>query len=121
MFVLLYTFDEIGGNGAKVYQCIACGSFITRSDQIVPIGGTNRHLFVNPAGVECDFHTFLSCPGALAVGEATEIHTWFSGYMWRMAFCRECSQHLGWHYEAIFKSKRPLEFWGIMVSHVKSH
>lgn len=120
MVILPYTLDGIGGNGAKVYQCVACGSLITHSDQLVLIGGTNRHLFVNPAGLECDFQTFQSCPGAVAVGEGIEVHTWFSGYMWRMAFCRRCSQHLGWYYEAILKSKRPWEFWGIIVSHVRS-
>jgi hypothetical protein len=37
-----------------------------------------------------------------------------------MAFCRQCGQHLGWYYEAILKSARPLEFWGILVPQVKS-
>jgi hypothetical protein len=120
MFILLSPFDGIGGNGAKAYQCIACGTLITHSDRLILIGGTNRHLFVNPAGMECDFYTFQSSPGAIAVGGATEVHTWFSGYAWRMAFCRQCGQHLGWYYEAILKSKRPGGFWGIIVSHVIS-
>ncbi|UCF57267.1 MAG: hypothetical protein JSW15_01975 [Deltaproteobacteria bacterium] len=120
MFILFSALEKIGGNGAKAYQCASCGGLITHSDRLILVGGTNRHLFVNPAGVECDFHTFYSCPGAIAVGEATEAHTWFSGYTWRMAFCRQCGQHLGWYYEAVFKSERPEEFWGILVSHVIS-
>jgi hypothetical protein len=120
MFILFYTLDGIGGNGAKAYQCVACDSLITHSDQLIPISGMIRHLFVNPAGTECDIHTFQSCPGAIALGEATEVHTWFSGYRWRMAFCRQCGQQLGWYYEAILKSARPLEFWGILVPQVKS-
>ena len=120
MFVLFYTLDGIGGNGAKAYQCVTCGNLITHSDQRVLIGGTDRHLFVNPAGVECDFHTFHVCPGAIAVGEPSELHSWFLGYTWRMAFCRQCGQHLGWYYRAILKSESPGEFWGILVSHVIS-
>jgi len=120
MLILFAALDGIGGNGAKAYQCIACGGLITHSDRLIPVGGTNRHLFVNPAGVECDFHTFYSCPGAAALGQATGEHTWFSGYFWRMAFCRQCGQHLGWYYKGASKTERPREFWGILVSHIIS-
>ena len=120
MFVFLYDFDGIGGNGAKAYQCVSCNSLITYSDRLVPIGGRNRHLFINPAGVECDFHTFHSCPGAIAIGASTEAHTWFPGYTWQMAFCRRCGRHLGWYYQKMGRSKGPGGFWGILVSHVVS-
>ena len=120
MLILLSALEGIGGNGAKAFQCAACGGLITHSDRQVLVGGTNRHIFANPAGVECDFHTFYSCPGAIALGEATEAHSWFSGYTWRMAFCSLCGQHLGWYYEAVLKSDRPGEFWGILGSHLIS-
>jgi cereblon len=84
------------------------------------VGGKNRHFYVNPSGVECDFHTFSSCPGAIALGDPTEAHTWFPGYGWRMAFCCHCGQHLGWQYEAVSTFKRPITFWGILASHVKT-
>ncbi len=110
--------NALGGNGAKVYQCIASGGMITYADRLLRIGTASRHLFINPAGVECDFHTFYSCPGAVAHGPATEAHTWFPGYRWRMAFCRHCGQHLGWHYEAVSAFVRPNQFWGILASHL---
>jgi len=110
--------NEAGGNGAKAFQCSACGSLITHSDRLLVFGGTSRHLFVNPAGVECDFHTFASCQGAIAFGEPTEEHSWFSGYAWRMAFCRHCGQHLGWFYEGVTSSRRPRGFWGLLVSRI---
>jgi len=120
MLTFISALNGVGGNGAKAYYCIGCDGLITHSDRLIVIGGTNRHLFVNPSGVECDFHTFYSCPGAIAVGEATEAYSWFSGYYWRMAFCRHCGQHLGWHYEAVSKYERPLEFWGILAENLKS-
>ncbi|MFH0786971.1 MAG: cereblon family protein [Pseudomonadota bacterium] len=112
--------DRIGGNGARAYQCSACGGLITYSDRLIPIEGTNRHFFVNPAGAELNFHTFQSCPGAISIGEPTEEQTWFSGYYWRMAFCSHCGQHLGWYYEAISRYDRPSEFWGIIVNNLTS-
>jgi hypothetical protein len=119
MFIFQSASDGIGGNGAKAYQCASCGGLITHSDRLLLIEGHDRHLFVNPAGVECDFHTFFSCPGALALDGPTDTHTWFPGYLWRLAFCRHCGQHIGWHYEAVSMFQRPSEFWGILVTHVQ--
>jgi hypothetical protein len=108
----------IGGNGGKVYQCFDCKGFVTYSDRLICIGSSHRHLFVNPAGVECDFLTFSDCPGATAHGDATAAHSWFAGYRWRMAFCRHCAHHLGWYYEAVSLFERPRDFWGILFSHL---
>jgi len=112
--------DKIGGNGSKAYQCVVCGGRVASSDQLLLLGGNSRHLFTNPSGMECDFHTFSSCPGAIALGEATDANTWFAGYNWRFAFCAHCGQHLGWRYESISEVKRPLTFWGILAIHLVS-
>jgi hypothetical protein len=113
-----YSMKGVSGNGAKSFQCLACGALITRSDHLITVGGTNRHVFVNPAGIEFDFKTFNFCTGAMAPGEPTEEHTWFSGYSWRFAFCRRCGQHLGWYYEDVSKVKSLSGFWGILISRV---
>jgi hypothetical protein len=118
MLILFPLLEGAGGNGSKAYQCLTCGSLITYSDRLLSIGGANRHLFVNPVGVECDFYTFSSCPGATPHGAGTEAHTWFPGYRWRLAFCRYCYNHLGWHYEAASSWERPGAFWGILISHL---
>jgi hypothetical protein len=120
MFLPFSVLNGTGGNGAKAYQCCGCGGLVTHSDRLLPIGGKSRHIFQNPAGVECDFHTFSSCPGAVAPGEATEAYSWFPGYRWRLAFCRHCGLHLGWNYEATSTLKRPNLFWGILVSGILS-
>jgi hypothetical protein len=120
MLTFISALDGVSGNGAKSYHCIGCDGLITHSDRLIHIGGTHRHLFVNPLGIECDFYTFSSCSGAIAVGEASEEHSWFSGYSWRMAFCRVCGQHLGWYYESVSRYERPLEFWGILAGSLKT-
>ena len=108
----------IGGNGSKVYRCVACGSVVTHSDRIILVAGNTQHQHVNPEGIECDFYTFSSCPGAIALGEATDAHTWFPGYGWRVALCVNCGLHLGWHYELLSRNQPPMEFWGILIAHV---
>lgn len=107
-----------GGNGEKAFRCVACQAMVTTSDRFQAIGRVTRHRYVNPAGVECDFHTFHSCPGAVWLGDPTLMHTWFPGYGWSMAFCRNCGQHLGWYYRSVSGVERPREFWGILASKI---
>jgi hypothetical protein len=118
MFSLFSPHGATGGNGAKAYHCTGCNALVTSSDRFLAMGGTHRHFFVNPAGMECDFYTFASCPGATAEAAATIEHTWFPGYQWRFAFCRNCGEHLGWNYGAVSAHARPAEFWGILIPHV---
>ena len=116
MSLYISAMDKVGGNGSKAYRCMVCGGLVASSDRLLSLGGRSRHLFTNPSGMECDFHTFSSCPGAVALGEATGADTWFPGYNWCFAFCSFCGQHLGWHYESLSQSALPRDFWGILVS-----
>ncbi len=120
MFCLFSPYRAIGGNGDRAYQCSGCGALVTYSDRLLWIGGTFRHQFVNPAGISFEFYTFASCPGVVAEGAATEQHTWFPGYQWSFAFCGNCGQHLGWHYEAVSSRTKPGQFWGLLVTHLFS-
>ena len=111
-------FNAIRGNGAEAFQCAACGEFIAHSAGLILLNGKMRHVFVNPAGLKCDFQTFDNCPGAIALGEATEEYTWFPGYAWTAAFCASCLLHLGWLYKGVSCNGRPPAFWGILVERV---
>ncbi len=108
----------LSGNGSKVFLCLQCSLAVTSADRAVEIGGRMRHVFMNPLGIEFDFMTFIACPGAIAVGPPTEEHTWFPGYGWRLALCRGCGVHLGWHYRRELPVRLPAEFWGILTAHV---
>jgi hypothetical protein len=94
---------------------------ITYSDRLVAVSGEKRHLFTNPAGVSCEFFTFASCPGAVAVGDPTEEYSWFPEYGWSFALCESCGNHLGWHYKAASGLHEFPEFWGILVNRVLPH
>jgi hypothetical protein len=103
------------GNGTKAYRCMFCKSVVTYSDQAIYILGNKVHSFTNPTGMRCDFYTFSSCLGAIAVGDATVEHTWFLGYRWSLALCQHCGSHLGWYYEG---TSDPRTFWGILIYHL---
>jgi len=83
--------------GGRLY-CAACGRWITRQDQRVPVSGAHTHTFRNPHGLAFKIGCFATAPGCGQVGEATEEWTWFPGYSWQVAVCSHCGSHLGWRY-----------------------
>jgi len=117
MEVVAPVFDGLSGNGGRSFHCLHCGLAVSSSDRLLEIEGKVRHLFTNPMGIVCDLVTFISCPGATPLGSPTMEHTWFAGYRWRLALCRGCGNHLGWHYEAE-PNLRPVELWGLLMAHL---
>jgi len=114
-------FIGTGGNGTRAYRCMFCNSVITYSDRLIAVSDSQRHNFMNPAGLKCEFYTFSSCPGAVVFGYPTEEHTWFPGYSWSLAACDHCGSHLGWYYRSVSESKELPEFWGILVLKIRVH
>ncbi len=78
--------------------CRACGATITQPDQAISIAGAHRHTFANPHGIVFEIGCFRNAPGCAHVGPATDDFTWFAGYLWRIAICGVCHEHLGWRY-----------------------
>ena len=79
--------------------CKACGQVITTRGQRLAIAGSHMHTFFNPAGIVFEIGCFKSATGCIVAGTATDEFTWFAGYLWRFASCRQCTAHLGWYYE----------------------
>lgn len=104
----------------RSYHCAYCGAFITDSAAMITIQGARDHSFVNPAGVLCNFTTFVTCQNVTAHQELYVQHSWFPGYGWRFLLCARCFQHIGWKYDAVREGLRPPSFFGILVESVDS-
>lgn len=104
----------------SAYHCSVCGAFITDSGAFININGANRHSFMNPAGIRCNFMTFVGCENALEHPDLYEEHSWFPGYGWRFLNCAKCFQHLGWKYDAVTGKVHPTNFFGILLDAVES-
>ena len=104
----------------KTYHCTRCGAFITDSEAMIGIQGAEDHSFVNPAGVQCNFSTFIQCKNVMVDSDLYLQHSWFDGYGWRFIMCAVCLQHLGWKYDAVKKGVSPKSFFGILVETVDS-
>lgn len=85
--------------GQQAIFCKACGMVITSRNLRVAVAGSHSHAFFNPAGIAFEIGCFKSAPGCRVTGAATDEFTWFAGYHWRFASCRQCKAHLGWFYE----------------------
>ena len=95
--------------------CRACDEPITDDGQRIAIEGRHVHHRTNPAGFDFEFGCFNEAPGALAVGEATSEHSWFSGFTWSFAICRACDTHLGWQFEGDGEL-----FYGLILSRLEA-
>ncbi len=91
--------------------CAACGHEITRPKDQISKGGSHRHRFTNPLGLQYEIACYAAAAGCFLVGEPTEEHTWFPGHAWRVALCGSCQIHLGWG----FISRNGEPFFGLIV------
>lgn len=90
--------DEIDDAWHRALRCRTCGQPVTRSQDRIEVGGQHRHALFNPTGILFEVGCFAEAPGCRFEGEFTLEFTWFPGYAWRFAFCRQCGTHLGWEY-----------------------
>jgi len=108
------------GRERRNYHCAQCGAFITQSGALVSMNGSREHSYVNPAGIRCNFMTFLASENTVALEDLYMEHSWFPGYGWRFLICESCLQHLGWQYEAVQEVDSPRIFFGVLTHSVKS-
>jgi hypothetical protein len=71
---------------------------VTGGEQRFAVGGAHRHTFFNPAGIVYEVGCFRQAVGCIASGPPSAEFTWFAGHLWRIALCRRCRTHLGWHF-----------------------
>ena len=82
----------------RVYLCKACGCEITTDSFRLVKQGAFVHTFTNPAGFVYRVACFKSAPGCNMYGEYTKDFSWFKKYAWCYAVCKDCYNHLGWHF-----------------------
>jgi len=79
--------------------CRYCGSAITQMGDKMAIGLSDTYRFSNPSGITYSIDCFHNAPGCDIQGMPTIEDTWFGGYLWQLATCNGCQDHLGWYYQ----------------------
>ena len=84
--------------------CAICGAYITDDRFKTQINGQHAHTKINPQNHQFTFASYSEAPGCSRHGELTHADTWFAGYRWRFAHCKNCTAQLGWQFygERIF-------------------
>jgi hypothetical protein len=80
--------------------CRNCHNLITNNREAVPIAGSHRHNFINPASIHYEIGCFADAVGCFNMGEPTVEFTWFPGYSWCYSVCNNCFSHLGWFFQS---------------------
>ncbi|MFC2172615.1 cereblon family protein [Acidobacteriota bacterium] len=102
------------------YVCRGCGQTVAKGEDLLPkLNDSVLNTFINPAGVECQVLTFRKASRLKYFEWATEEHTWFDGYAWRVAQCDRCTIHLGWRFEASNPESAASGFHGLLLLHLK--
>jgi len=92
--------DKDRQEAEKGLRCKVCGLVITNNRERCSRGGRHLHTFFNPAGIVYEIGCFQKAPGCHAYGPASDEFAWFAGYRWRVVYCAECIEHLGWYFTA---------------------
>eukprot|EP00127_Corallochytrium_limacisporum_P006406 Clim_evm14s226 gene=Clim_evmTU14s226 len=75
-----------------------------------------QNVFVNSGGVIHSTITFRDAQNLLFSGEAVSEHSWFPGYAWTIAECRQCREHIGWLFtpaRSDLPANWPHQFYGL--------
>jgi hypothetical protein len=93
----------------RCIRCKECNHILTNPDlAIEPYEGTYR----NPLGFSFHVVFFSDAGGVRDLGSPTTLDTWFPGYGWSFAQCRQCGQHVGWWWSG------PGRFIGLIATRI---
>lgn len=84
--------------GFEFICCRQCFQMITNLDQGIEVDGHHHHTFTNPNGIIYEIVCYRSAEGCDLVGNETLEWSWFQGYSWKIAVCKNCLIHIGWHF-----------------------
>lgn len=97
----------------EIITCAFCNHHITDPSDQIQVNQSFRHTFANPHGYIFEIGCFSNAPGCVSMSIPSNDFSWFAGYSWEIAECRQCSNHLGW-----FFSSGTDGFWGLILENI---
>lgn len=94
--------------------CLACSHVLAHANDRLDIDGSHEHSFSNPHGFTHHFGCYQEALGCAIEGPTVAADSWFPGYLWRLAMCAECGQHIGWLFE------REDHFYGLLIDKIQT-
>ena len=106
--------ESVDPQSQQALCCAICEYPVTSESYAIPVAGSHLHYRENPQQQRYGFRCFSAAPGCRIIGEPTSEHSWFSGFYWQFAHCRQCGSQLGWYFVGEY------EFYGLIDEQVKS-
>jgi len=94
--------------------CLACSHVLAHAHDRLNIDGSHEHVFSNPHGITHHFGCYQEALGCAIEGAPVAADSWFPGYLWRLAMCADCGQHIGWLFE------HDDHFYGLLVDKIQT-
>lgn len=95
--------------------CAACAHVIAHIDDRIVMRGSHDHVFTNPYGFTHHLGCYKQALGCVVQGPPHAADTWFPGFVWRLASCGGCGQHLGWSFE-----RSETNFFGLIIQNLQT-
>lgn len=98
------------------FNCKRCRNKIACYADIFAMAKGNVNAnYCNPAGYIHETLTVHKTADTAVkmVDRASTEFSWFPGYAWQIAVCRECDTHIGWKFIAVTKNLKPKTFFGL--------
>ncbi|KAI5631997.1 yippee zinc-binding/DNA-binding /Mis18, centromere assembly domain-containing protein [Phthorimaea operculella] len=100
----------------SVLCCATCANEIARRDHIFAMSSEGVHSnYTNLGGYMHDIVTVSRAVNIELTGAPSAEYSWFPGYTWTIAVCSACMAHVGWRFDAMRKSLRPTQFYGLPI------
>ena len=100
--------QEAADEDHTAYCCAVCQQFITSDSTAINVEGEHIHVKTNPDGRKYLLCCYSGATGCTQSGDPTSYYSWFTGYNWQYAHCRQCGVQLGWYFEGTSR------FYGII-------
>jgi len=94
--------------------CANCSHGIARKSDRIEVNGSFNHHFTNPYGIEYHVGCYRIALGCAISGSRMAADTWFPGFVWQLASCEACGQHLGWYF-----TNADSDFYGLVLDYVR--
>ncbi|ESO85229.1 hypothetical protein LOTGIDRAFT_195998 [Lottia gigantea] len=101
----------------SVLQCKYCNTAMANKNDVFSMAVEGpMGAYVNPGGHVHETLTIYRAKNLSLIGRSSTEHSWFPGYAWTIAQCKECANHIGWRFTAKNKKLSPEKFWGLCRS-----
>lgn len=95
--------------------CASCSHVIAHLQDRIEVNGSFEHTCTNPHGFVHHFGCHRDALGCAISGPPHAADSWFAGFIWQLASCGNCDQHMGWLFRRVDD-----QFYGLILDRIQT-